>query len=127
MTPFGNHWSDDSQMVLVGRTGKGRPPVLEVPVEKAGVYALVLHVSKAEDYGIFSFRLDDGPDTVAIDFFHPRLLPPTPVELKPATLTRGNHRLKILYHGKNPNSRNSLIGIDYLLLKDVPIRGPKPE
>jgi len=36
MTPFGNHWSDDSQMVWWGGLCKGDQLVLEVPVEKAG-------------------------------------------------------------------------------------------
>jgi len=40
------------------------------------------------------------------------------VKLKPAKLTKGPHRLKIKYHGKNPKSTNSLVGIDYLMLKD---------
>jgi len=39
-------------------------------------------------------------------------------KLKPAKLTQGKHLLKIRYHGKNPNSSNSLIGIDYLMLKE---------
>jgi len=92
--------------------------VLKVPVDKAGSYELQLHLSKAEDYGIFSFQLDDGPESEAIDLFQPRLQPPVVFKLKPAMLTQGNHRLRILYHGKNPNSRNSLIGIDYLMLKE---------
>ena len=114
MAPFGNHWSDDSQMVWWGGLSKGDQLVLDVPVDKAGSYELQLHLSKAEDYGIFSFQLDDGPESEAIDLFAPKLQPPMLFKLKPATLTRGNHRLKIFYHGKNPDSRNSLIGIDYL-------------
>ncbi|MCX6877399.1 MAG: hypothetical protein NTW21_26855 [Verrucomicrobia bacterium] len=38
------------------------------------------------------------------------------LKLKPVTLAQGNHRLKILYHGKNPASSNSLIGMDCLEL-----------
>jgi hypothetical protein len=91
--------------------------VLKVPVDKAGAYELQLHLSKAEDYGIFSFQLDDGPESAAIDLFQPRLQPPVVFKLKPAMLTQGNHLLKIRYHGKNPNSRNPLIGIGGLELK----------
>jgi alpha-D-xyloside xylohydrolase len=127
MTPFGNHWSDDSQMVWWGGLSKGDQLVLEVPVDKAGSHELQLHLSKAEDYGIFSFQLDDGPASEAIDLFAPKLQPPMLFRLKSAMLTRGNHRLKILYLGQNPRSRNSLIGMDYLVLKDVAIRGLKPE
>ena len=117
MSPFGNHWSDDSQMVWWGGLTNGDQLVLEVPVDKAGSYELQLHLSRAEDYGIFSFQLDDGPESKAIDLFEPKLQPPMLFKLKPAMLTQGSHRLKILYHGKHPDSRNSLIGIDCLELK----------
>lgn len=50
--------------------------------------------------------------------FDPKLQPPMPFKLKPARLTRGNHRLGIFYQGKSPNTTNSLLGIDYLMLKE---------
>ena len=121
MTPFGDQWSDDSQLVWWGGLTKGDQLVLEVPVDKAGSYELELHLSKAEDYGIFSFQLDDGPVSEAIDLFQPRLQPPVVFKLKPAMLTQGQHLLKILYQGKHPDSRNSLIGIDYVVWK-TPVR-----
>ncbi len=92
--------------------------MLKVPVDKAGSYELQLHLSKAEDYGIFSFQLDNGPESESIDLFQPRLQPLVVFRLKPAMLTQGKHLLKIHYHGKNPNSSNSMIGIDYLMLKE---------
>jgi len=118
MAPYGNHWSGDSQMVWWGGLEKGDRLVLEVPREKAGVYALALHVSKAEDYGIFSFQLDEGPESEAMDLFQPRLQPPTIIKLKPMTLTQGKHCLKVTYHGKSPESGNSLVGIDCLEFKE---------
>ena len=127
MTPFGNHWSEDSQMVWWGGLSQGDQLVLEVPVDKAGTYALELRLSKAQDYGMFSFQLDDGPASAAIDFFDPKLQPPMLFKLKPAKLTQGKHLLKISYHGKNPNSSNSLIGIDYLMLDAAVIQNPNPE
>lgn len=83
---------------------------------KAQGAELELHLSKAEDYGIFKFQLDDGPVTEAMDLFEPKLQPPVTIKLPPATLSEGNHRLTVLYQGKNPRSRNSLIGIDFLQL-----------
>ena len=88
-----------------------------MPVDKAGSYELELHLSKAEDYGIFSFRLDDGPASQATDLFHPKLQPPMIMKLKPKA-SEGEPLLRIPCHGKNPNSSNSLIGIDYLILKE---------
>ena len=69
MTPFGSHWSDGSQMVWWGGLTQGDQLVLEVPVDKAGSYELQLHLSKAGDYGRFSFQLDEGPENEAIDLF----------------------------------------------------------
>jgi hypothetical protein len=117
MVPFGNHWSGASQLVWWGGLQKNDQLVLEFPVKKAGTYELQLHLSRAHDYGTFSFQLDNTPATKPIDIYDPRLQKPTPFKLKPAQLTKGPHRLKITYHGKNPKSANSLIGIDYLMSK----------
>jgi hypothetical protein len=119
MAPYGNHWSGGNQMVWWGGLEHGDSMALEVPLEKAGVYALALHLSKAEDYGIFSVRLDDGPETEAVDFFHSKLQPPTIITLKPMTLAKGKHSLRITCHGKNPKSTNSLIGMDCLEFKEA--------
>lgn len=114
MVPYGNHWSGDRQMVWWGGLEQGDRLVLDVPVEKAGSYTLALHLSKAEDYGIFRFQLDDGPESEALDLFHPRLQPPVILTLGPMHLAPGQHRLKITYQGKHPQSRNSLLGLDCL-------------
>jgi hypothetical protein len=119
MAPYGDHWSGGSQMVWWGGLEQGDSMVLEIPLEKAGVYALAMHLSKAEDYGIFSVRLDDGPETEAVDFFHSKLQPPTILTLKPMTLAKGTHSLRITCHGKNPKSSNSLIGVDCLEFKET--------
>jgi hypothetical protein len=104
-------------MVWWGGLEQGDRLVLEVPLEKPGVYAVAVHLSKAEDYGIFSLQLDEGPETEAMDLYQPKLQPPSIIKLKPMTLAQGKHSLRILYHGKNPQSRNSLIGIDCLEFK----------
>jgi hypothetical protein len=119
MTRYGNHWSSASQLVWWGGLKKNDQLVLEFTVKKAGSYGLQLHLSRAHDYGTFSFQLDDGPASEAIDIYDPRLQKPMPFKLKSAKLSKGAHRLKIKYHRKNPKSTNSLIGIDYLMLKAV--------
>ena len=118
MLAFGNRWSGGSQMVWWGGLEKGDLLILEVPVEKPGSYELQLHLSKAADYGSFSFQLDEDPSSEAVDLFDPVLMPPMTFKLKRAKLSQGIHRLKVYYHGKNPASTNSLFGIDYLILKE---------
>lgn len=114
MAPFGNHWSGDSQMVWWGGLNKGDSLALEVPLETAAECELQLHVSKAEDYGIFRFKLDQGPVSDAIDLYSPKLVGPSAFTLKPMKLSKGKHLLTIVCQGKNPASANTLMGIDYV-------------
>jgi len=116
MKQYGRHWSGDSQLVWWGKLSRGDILVLEVPVAKAGLYEVQLHLSKAHDYGIFSFQLDSGPASDAVDIYDPKLQAPTAFKLKPMKLSKGKHQLKIKCHGKNPRSANTLIGIDYIVL-----------
>ncbi|MCX6877402.1 MAG: hypothetical protein NTW21_26870 [Verrucomicrobia bacterium] len=115
MAQYGNHWSGNRQLVWWGGLNKGDQLVLEVPVDKAGTYELELHLSKAEDYGIFSFQLDNGPASAAMDLYNPKLLGPSIVTLNPPKLATGNHHLSIVCHGNNPASTNTLIGLDCVI------------
>ena len=99
MTPFIDQWSGDSQLVWWGGLKEGDQLVLSTG-GSAGSYELELHLSKAEDYGIFKFQLDDGPVTEAMDLFERKLQPPLTIKLPPATLSEGNHRLTISYQRK---------------------------
>ena len=119
MQGFGRLWGNNSQMVWWGGLDKGDSMVLEVPVEKSARYEVQLHLSRAHDYGTFSFQLDDGPASKSIDIYDPKLQSPKAFTLKPMKLSKGNHRLTIVCQGKNPQSANTLIGIDYIVLKEV--------
>jgi hypothetical protein len=119
MEQFGPDWSGSSQMVWWGGLSKGDTLVLEVPVEKAGEYELELYLSKAHDYGIFSFQVDNGFVSSAVDVYDPKLQAPIPLTLKPMRLAAGKHHLRIECQGKNPRSTNTLIGIDCIVLKDI--------
>jgi len=116
MRRFGRRWSGDSQLVWWGKLTKGDLLVLEVPIPETGQYEVQLFTSRAHDYGIFSFRMDDGPASDPVDIYDPKLQAPTACKLKPVKLSRGKHQLKIECHGKNPKSVNTLIGIDYIVL-----------
>ncbi|MCY2995609.1 MAG: family 31 glucosidase [Planctomycetota bacterium] len=117
MLPFGSLWSNNRQLVWWGGLNKGDSLVLEVALERTAEYELQLHLSKAHDYGIFSFQLDKGPMSDAIDLYSPKLQGPSAVTLKPSTLAEGKHQLKIICQGKHPDSTNTLIGLDYVVLK----------
>ena len=117
MRQFGRYWSGDSQLVWWGKLSKGDVLVLEVPVARTGQYEVQLHLSKAHDYGIFCFQLDDGPASDPVDIYDAELQAPTAFKLKPMRLSKGKHQLRIVCHGKNPRSANTLIGMDYIVLE----------
>jgi len=117
MRGFGPYWRGDSQLVWWGGLNEGDRLVLEVPVAETSRYEVELHTSKAHDYGIFSFQIDDGPASAPVDIYDPKLRPPTVFKLQPMKLSKGKHQLKIECHGKNPRSANTLIGIDYIVLR----------
>jgi len=117
MKQFGRHWSGDNQLVWWGKLSKGDTMVLEVPVEKTAEYEVQLYLSKAHDYGIFTFQLDGGPVSKAMDVYDLKLQAPAVFKLEPMKLSKGKHQLKIECQGKNPKSTNTLIGIDYIVLK----------
>jgi hypothetical protein len=60
---------------------------------------------KAFDYGIFSFQIDDGPVTDAVDFYDPKLQRPQALTLNPVNVSAGKHQLKIICQGKNRRRR----------------------
>ena len=119
MRQFGRHWSGDSQLVWWGKLSEGDLLVLEIPVAEAGRYEVQLHASKAHDYGIFRFQLNDSPTSGPVDVYDAKLQQPGAIALKPMKLSEGKHRLKIECRGKNPRSANTLIGIDYIVLKKL--------
>jgi hypothetical protein len=117
MAKLGSLWGNNSQMVWRGGLNKGDSLVLEVPIERTAEYKLQLHLSKAHDYGVFRFQLDNGPVSDAVDLYSPKLQGPFAFTLKPMKLSKGKHQLNIVCQGKNPESTNTVIGLDYVVLK----------
>ncbi|GAG48426.1 unnamed protein product, partial [marine sediment metagenome] len=56
MTHYGPGWSSDAQLWWT-RAKPGDRLTLEVPVEKAGTYRLVVNMTKAIDYGVVQLSL----------------------------------------------------------------------
>lgn len=112
MKQFGKHWSHDSQLVWWGGLSQGDTLILEIQRGDADGEELQLHLSRAHDYGIFSFQLDDGPMSDAYDLYDPKVLAPMVVTLRLPTLSKGKHQLKIVCQGKHNASTNTLLGID---------------
>ncbi|MDR0901994.1 MAG: hypothetical protein LBM92_04405, partial [Opitutaceae bacterium] len=90
MAKYGPHWSGGSQLVW---WNKGLRPgdelVVEVVVKNAGTFEPRLHLSRAQDYGVFTFQLDNGPVLGAADLYDPKLQAPTALRLPAARLEPG--------------------------------------
>lgn len=108
-------WSDDAQLWwLDGQVGDKL--TLEFPVEKAGRYKLQANVTKAPDYAIVQFRVNDQPSkkfdrynqTVAHDL----------LDLGTFELHEGPNRLSVEIVGVNPAAiPKQMFGLDYLTLE----------
>ena len=117
MTPFGDAWSGASQLWWVVHEPKARLD-LELPVQKAGTYAISAAFTKAGDYGTVQLSLDDKPLGDPIDLYapSPNVLHTGPILLGNATLDEGHQTLSITLTGKNPKSTNYLVGLDWIKL-----------
>ncbi|MDG3007900.1 glycoside hydrolase family 172 protein [Paludisphaera mucosa] len=119
MTPFGDAWSGFSQLFWLVRQPDARLD-LELPVEKAGSYALWGGFTKASDYGTVQFALDGAPLGKPIDLYATSVVHSGEVPLGVADLEAGPHVLSISIAGKNPRSSSYLVGMDWIKLVPAP-------
>jgi hypothetical protein len=114
-------WSGDTQ--LWGRPPKGGAWVdLEVPAPEAGKYTVVVHLTKARDYGIVQFRLDGKALGEPIDCFEPdKVVNSGPLSLGIVELAKGPATLRIEVIGTNPRSvgLRTMWGLDRVILKPI--------
>ena len=126
-------WSGDAQ--LWGRPPKpGEWADLEVTVPTDGKYTVVVHLTKAHDYGIIQFSIDGMPLGKPFDGFkadavaaagpakpgasYPPPLPPVPpVELGIVELKKGLHKLRVEVVGGNEKSAGYRWGLDCVVFK----------
>lgn len=114
---MGHLWSLTQQLWWMD--GKpGDTLVLAFPVEKAGRYEVLANLTKAVDYGIATFTLNDGPASAPMDFWIKKHVKATgEIPLGTADLKAGENRLTITLTGANPEAKPShMIGLDYLRL-----------
>ncbi|MEA3367040.1 MAG: DUF2961 domain-containing protein [Planctomycetota bacterium] len=116
MAHYGPGWSGESQLWWTG-AHPGDRLVLEVPVEKAGKYKLVVNLTKAIDYGIHQLALDGRKLGDPIDLFNDGVVPTGPVDLGTHELAAGKHKLTVEITGANPKAQKAyMFGLDYVQL-----------
>lgn len=91
--------------------------VLEVPVEKSGRYEVLVHLTKAVDYGVVQMRFDASLPPKEVDLYNNGVIPYGPLSLGVFELKAGKHQLLIDIAGANPKAVKSyMFGMDYVQL-----------
>jgi hypothetical protein len=115
MAGFGaGQWSGSNELFAPGQ--KDLSVTLELPVAKAGRFALAIYLTKAGDYGIVDVSLDGQKVGRPFDGFNAGVVPGGKVDYGVHDLSAGPHRLRFEVHSKNPGSSGYFMGIDCLTL-----------
>jgi len=109
-------WSNDAQILWKAKA-EGQKLELELPVTADGNYQVILHFTKAPDYGIFQAALDDTNMGDPVDLYGKPVGASGPIDMGAHNLTAGNHTLSFVVTGKNTSSTNYSFGLDYIMLK----------
>jgi hypothetical protein len=111
-------WSGSRQ--LWWRDAKvGDKRELALPVAKAGRYRLIMHNTRANDYGSFRFDLDGEKLCGPVDFYSATNITKL-VTLGERDLAEGEHRLTAEVVGANPAAKpRYMFGLDYVKLEAV--------
>ena len=111
-------WSGGRQ--LWWRDAKpGEKLVLAVPVAKAGTYTITANLTKARDYAIVQFLLDDKTLGDPIDLYNDGVVTTGPITLGAAELTQGEHKLTVEITGANEKAvKRHMLGLDYVKLAE---------
>jgi len=121
MASFQGEWSNDAQ--LWWKHGEpGSRLELELPIQEAGRYMVVMQFTRAKDYGIVQCSLDGQALRWPIDLYHPTVRTFGPFDMGTLDLSKGNHTLAFEVTGSNPAAIAShMVGLDYVRLAPVPV------
>lgn len=107
-------WSNLSQLWWTGAR-PGDKLTLNLPIAVAGKYDIKAQFTKAKDYGIFQFYLDDQKIGTPMDFYNPTVVATGTVSLGQLDLTAGDHKLTAEIVGANEKADKAyMMGLDYI-------------
>ncbi|MEZ6089628.1 MAG: FG-GAP-like repeat-containing protein [Pirellulaceae bacterium] len=108
-------WSGDDQLWWTGAKPQATL-TLSFPVREAGRYELFVAMTKARDYGVVSFAVNQQPTGPPHDLFHsPEVITTGPVSLGTYELKAGDNELAVSIEGANPKAVKAyMFGLDYL-------------
>ncbi|MDR1156840.1 MAG: DUF2961 domain-containing protein [Oscillospiraceae bacterium] len=116
-------WSNGQQLLWV-QPGIGDSLEYTFKVRTALAGELKLSLTKSYDFGIFQFYLDGAPVGQPIDTYNPKVIVSGSIRLGAAALAPGDHTLRAVVVGKNPQSAGYLLGFDcFRIDAAVPVPG----
>ena len=112
-------WKDNNQLWWTGKLGAKMK--LGIRVKNDGEFELYTRLTKAPDYGIVQFYLDDTKLGEPIDLFNKdKVIITEELNLGKVHLTPGAHVLTVEIVGANPEAiKMYMFGMDYLHVKPL--------
>ncbi len=109
-------WKDNDHLWWTG--GKpGDKLDIVLPVKKTGPYLLSVVLTKARDYGIVQFHVDDKKVGEPVDLYNPDVINTDPIPLGAHHLEAGDHKLTVEITGANPEAVKAyMFGLDVVTL-----------
>ena len=93
---------------------------MAMPVTAAGKYEVVVYLTKAIDYGIVQFFVNDRKASEPVDLFNKGVVPTGPISLGTFDFSKGQQTLTVAIVGANPQAKKAyMFGIDRIELKLV--------
>lgn len=112
-------WSNKGQIWWHGGT-PGAKLDLIFNMKKGGAFRIAARVSKAVDYGIMSYEINEEPLNKTFNGYIPENVEASEIDLGQAWLKKGENKFTIVIKGKDKNAKPGyMAGIDYLIFKPV--------
>ncbi len=118
MSGFGHDWSGDSQFWFTGNKA-GAEASLELPVQAAGKFTLVVYFTTAKDYSIVQTLIDGNAVGEPVDCYTEGVKAKGRTALGTLDLTAGPHRITFRSIDKNKAGTGYKIGVDAIGMEPV--------
>lgn len=113
-------WSRDRHLWWV-QAKPGHQLTLQFAAPSNGEYEVYLAMTKANDYGVFTIKLNGRTLAENVDLYDPQVISTGPLNLGKHRLTSNENQLQIEVTGANPNAKKSyMFGLDYVYLQAPP-------
>lgn len=118
MAGFGSGWSGNAQLLWTGGA-VGAVMDLNVDIKEPGNYSVELHMTRAPDYANLRLEVEGKASVIPVDLFARKVMPDRPLRMGTFALKAGPQKISFMIVGKNAQSTNFFVGLDYIVLSRV--------